>query len=52
MRMNNKLINKELIMDNELYNFVEETVDRLARETAIYYATGTCMWCGGHNKEV
>ena len=39
-------------MDNELYDFVKETVDKLVRETAIYYATGTCMWCGGHNREV
>lgn len=39
-------------MNNELYDFVEETVDKIARETAICHATGTCMWCGGHNRKV
>ena len=39
-------------MDNEICKIVEETVDKIARETAGYYATGTCMWCGGHNRKV
>lgn len=39
-------------MNNELQDFIKETVDKLVRETTIYYTTGTCMWCGGHNKKV
>lgn len=39
-------------MDNEIYDMIEETVYKIARETAGYYATGTCMWCGGHNRKV
>ncbi len=39
-------------MEKDYYSIIEDTVNKIARETAGYYATGTCMWCGGHNRNV
>lgn len=39
-------------MDKDYYSIIEDTVNKIARETAVYYATGTCMQCGGHNRNV